>query len=213
MLLGRGEGDIASLNGLTRTLSNVDVTKENGQDVWNFKGSPTSFVKIKGSMPFKSFTTGCFQWKERTEVSIIWAWYSAPGSYGTHFYIAPDGRVSTNLFDLRKTSKWFHTTAKVPAKKWVFVGMSYDHTNGNLLIWEDDQVTAHKAGVRTIDSTGDFYIGIFGRAPTWQNPFRGKIRGLSIQDGPITKDQISSFKQQTIEYLEAKEGRFWLHYG
>ena len=119
-------------------------------------------------------------------------------------FINPSNKVVVNLFDLSLTDIWFQTTATMSLEQWAFVGASYNNTDGTLFIWIDDHVTSVNAGVRDIDTTGDFYIGIFGGIPTHANPFRGKIRGLSILDGPITKDQISLFKQRTSEYLEGR---------
>ena len=205
MLLRRGVHDKIYLHGLRRTISNVHVTKENGQYVWNFKGRPNSFVKITGNLALKSFTIGCFLWKERSpETSIIWAWEGSYGAYGTHLFINRANHVVANLFDRSHRNLWKQTRTGMPIKKWTFVGASYNHRTGNLVLWEDGHTITHHVGKRKIDSTGAFYIGIFGKSPAWKNPLRGKLRGLTILDGPITQKQVGSFKHLTLKYLKGK---------
>jgi hypothetical protein len=192
------------LKGATLTVSGrASLTRgPDGLNAWVFNG--LTYVKITGygklNLESDSFSVATYVYQDSVKDGPIVEWRGR-GHYGTHMWIYKK-KLFTNLDAVSGRSvSSFHTTPA--ARKWSFVGISFNHKTGKLMMWVDNKVITRNVGrLGMRDMVGDLYIGV--RPANSKYKFVGKLAGTTLMKWPITWSQIGALKRLII----SRAGRF-----
>lgn len=181
----------APARGVALETSGVTIEKggPNGLNSWVFTGAADSYVALNGAplnLGKGSFTMATYIYQDVLKNGPILEWRGASGSYGTHVWVWQN-KLYVNLDPI----SMYHVTPA--AKSWHFVGVSYNHNTGELVMWVDDKVlTKNVRKTSSRDMAGTLYVGKRGSG---RYNFQGKMAGLELLTCATNKDEIAALKK------------------
>jgi hypothetical protein len=157
-------------------------------------------------LQWESFTVATYVYQDAVRDGPIVEWRGR-GSYGTHMWIYRK-KLFTNLDAVSgRSAASFHATPL--ARKWSFVGISFNHKSGKFMMWVDNKVIIRNVGYLGMrDMVGDLYVGV--RPASTKHKFVGKLAGTTLMKCPITKGQIGALKKLVIIRAKPK-GTYCCH--
>jgi hypothetical protein len=142
-------------------------------------------------LQWESFTVATYVYQDAVRDGPIVEWRGR-GPYGTHMWIYRR-KLFTNLDAVKgRSAQLFHMTPA--AKRWAFVGISFNHKTGKLMMWVDNKVIIRNVGYLGMrDMVGDLYVGV--RPANSKYKFVGKLAGTTLMKCSITRGQIRTLKK------------------
>ena len=203
-ILGKSTTDTSGLKGIRREVTSgvtVGAGGPSGLRSWSFPGKSTSFVKLTNNGAFNfggsSWSIGTFFYQDSLRNGPIVEWRGKTGNFGTHFWIW-GSTLFTNLDPTSGIGTYWEWKAPI-LKKWIFIGVSYNHLTGDACMWMDDQNYCKKTGkLQPLDQQGDVYIGIRPGSPTFY-PLLAKLAGLTILKYAVKMSEVNQFKSDILK--------------
>ncbi|XP_064641493.1 uncharacterized protein LOC135496231 [Lineus longissimus] len=202
-ILGASEEDTRHIQGLQREASNVRVVGGAGLKAWEFDGNATSFVKISSPVKNglgKSLTVATFFYQDVLNNGPILEFEGdTKFPCGFHFWYWDKRGLFANFrtIDGHEHNVFFEL---LTPKQWHFVGVSYDYGTGNVLMWIDNDIMEKNIGKLEVDLAGEVFCGIRPSSPKWR-PFKGRLAGLVLLNGPTHKEKIAGLKEKVAGML------------
>jgi hypothetical protein len=170
-----------------------------------FPGRPNAFVRIpnRGKLHFKSFTI--FAWIKQNGVRdgpIVEYRGHKSRAAGTHFWTWKRTLYANIMHNNGKHYTVYFPKFKgmFPRNKWAFVGVSYNHKNGHVVMWINGRTYFKQAPRFAPDTVGDVYVGIRPSKPKY-TPFKGYISGVSILPYAIPRNKVTKFNLYFIKLI------------
>jgi hypothetical protein len=170
-----------------------------------FPGKPNAYFKIpnRGRLHFKSFTIfALIKQKKLSDGPIVEFRGYKHRSFGTHFWIWGH-QLFVNIVHNNGKSYMVHfprLLGMLSRDTWAFVGVSYNHRNGHLVMWVNGKSYFRQAPHFIPDTVGPVYTGIRPSKPSF-HPFKGYLSAVSILPYAIPKDKVATFRRFFIKLI------------
>ena len=92
--------------------------------------------------------------------------------------------------DGRRVHLWSNSSEAL-ANEWRYIGVSYDHSNREVIMWIDGEDVDHLSILKNLDLSTDRSIQIGGRQGK-QDSFEGRISCLQVYDRALSRKEVKA---------------------
>lgn len=103
--------------------------------------------------------------------------------------------------DGRRVHLWSNSSEAL-ANEWRYIGVSYDHSRREVIMWIDDEDVDHLSILKNLDLSTDRSIQIGGRQGK-QDSFEGRISCLQVYDRALSKTEVKAVRNRCFRDNQA----------